>query len=75
VKALSAMQPNQVSDLVKFDANDCTILRLNAHIPAGMRTFAEVKDSVRKHLAEQKTEQLRSAFAAKLSKHAKIEKL
>jgi hypothetical protein len=75
VKALSAMQPNQVSDIVKFDANDCTILRLNAHIPAGMRTFAEVKDSVRKHLSEEKAEQLRSALATKLSKHAKIEKL
>ena len=75
VKALTAMQPNQVSDLVMFDANDCTILRLNAHIPAGMRTFAEVRDSVRKHLAEEKTEHLRSGLAAKLSKHAKIEKL
>ena len=31
VKALLAMQPGQVSDIIEFDANDYTILRLNAH--------------------------------------------
>jgi hypothetical protein len=75
VKALESMQVNQVSELIEFDAHDYTILRLNAHIPAGMQQFEAVKDSLREYLTKQKTEQLRSALATKLSKTAKIEKL
>jgi peptidyl-prolyl cis-trans isomerase SurA len=75
VKALDAMQPNQVSDIIEFDSNDFTILRLNAHIPAGMQKFDAIKDALREQLTKEKTEQLRSALATKLSKAAKIEKL
>ena len=68
------MQPGQVSGLIEFDANDYTILRLNAHIPAGMQKFETIKDALREQLTKEKTEQLRSALATKLSKTAKIEK-
>jgi len=75
VKALEAMQVNQVSDIIEFDTNAYTILRLNAHIPAGMQKFEAIKDPLREYLTKQKTEELRSALASKLSKTAKIEKL
>lgn len=75
VNACLAMHPGQVSDLIEFDHNAFTILRLNAHTPAGMQAFATVKDTIREQLKKQKAEQLRSAFAMKLSKNAKIEKL
>ena len=75
VTALLAMQPGQVSDIIEFDANAYTILRLNAHIPAGAQKFETVEDTLREQLEKEKTEQLRSALALKLSKNAKIEKL
>ncbi len=68
------MQPGQVSGLIEFDAGAYTILRLNAHIPAGMQKFETVQDALREQLTKEKTEQLRSALATKLSKTAKIEK-
>ena len=74
VKALEAMQPGQVSEIIEFDVNAFTILRLNAHIPAGVEQFATVKDALRQHLTKQKAEQLRAALATRLSKNAKIEK-
>jgi parvulin-like peptidyl-prolyl isomerase len=75
VKATLAMKPGEVSDVIEFAPNAFTILRLNAHVPAGMKTFASVKDEVREQLTKEKSEQLRSALATKLSKDAKIEKL
>lgn len=74
VKALLAMQPGQVSDLIEFDASAYTILRLTAHLPAGPQKFETIKDTLRDQLTKEKNEQLRSAFASKLSKKAKIEK-
>ncbi|MDR3677209.1 MAG: peptidylprolyl isomerase [Acidobacteriota bacterium] len=74
VKALAAMQPSQVSDIVEFDAHDYTILRLTAHIPSGMQQFETVKDKLLGALTKDKNEQLRSALATKLSRNAKIEK-
>ena len=74
VKALAAMHPGQVSDLIEFDANDYTILRLNSHNPAGLQKFDTIKDLLRDRLTKQKSEQLRAALAAKLTKNAKIEK-
>jgi peptidyl-prolyl cis-trans isomerase SurA len=74
VKALAAMQPGQVSDIVEFDAHDYAILRLTAHIPAGMQKFETVKDKLLGALTKDKNEQLRSALATKLSRNAKIEK-
>jgi hypothetical protein len=75
VTAVAAMQPGQVSDIIEFAPNAFTILRLNAHIPDGMQTFAAAKNAIIEQLTKEKTEQLRSALAAKLSKNAKIEKL
>ena len=42
VKILLAMQPGQVSDLLEY-GGAYQIIRLNAHIPAGMKSFDEVK--------------------------------
>jgi hypothetical protein len=75
VTALLAMQPGQVSDIIEFDANAYTILRLNAHLPAGMQKFETTEEGLREQLRKQKTELLRSALATKLSKNARIEKL
>ena len=75
VTALEAMQTGQVSDLIEFDANAYTVLRLNAHIPAGMQKFATIEDELRERLRQEKKEQLRSALAVRLSKNAKIERL
>ncbi len=75
VKAVRAMKPGEVSNVIEFDTNAFTILRLNAHIPAGMQTFASAKNAIREQLTKEKTEQIRSALATKLSKNAKIEKL
>jgi peptidyl-prolyl cis-trans isomerase SurA len=74
VKALLGMQPGQVSGLIAFDANDYTILRLNAHLPGGLPKFETIQVGLREQLTKQKSEQLRSAFAAKLGKTAKIVK-
>ncbi len=74
VNALGAMQPGQVSDLIAFDANDFTILRLTSHNPAGLQKFDTIKDVLRGNLAKEKNEQLRSALATRLSKNARIEK-
>jgi hypothetical protein len=75
VAALAAMQPGQVSGIIEFDVNALTILRLNAHHPAGAQKFEAIKDALREQLAKEKTEQLRSALATKLSEKAKIERL
>jgi hypothetical protein len=74
VTALEAMQPGQVSGVIEFDANDFTILRLKARVPAGIQKLEPIQDAVRAQLTKQKTEQLRSALAARLSKNAKIGK-
>ena len=75
VNALAAMQPNQVSDLIEFNKNAYTILRLNAHISAGTMKFEDVKDSLRTQLQKNKTEELRRSLDARLRKNAKVEEL
>ena len=74
LQALSTMQIGQVSDLIEIESL-YTVVRLNAHIPAGMKTFDQVKDALRKQLAAQKTEQLRGALGKKLRANAKVEEL
>jgi parvulin-like peptidyl-prolyl isomerase len=74
VKVLLAMQPGQVSDLLQFGGN-YTVIRLNAHIPAGMRTFDQVKDSLQQNMQQQKQEQLRVSLDKKLRTNAKVEEL
>ena len=75
LQAVVKMQPGQVSDLIDIGNNGYTIVRLNEHSVAGMRTFEEVRDSVREYLRKQKTEQLRRSLDARLRKNAKVEEL
>jgi parvulin-like peptidyl-prolyl isomerase len=74
LKAAEALQPGQVSEVIPLEQG-YTIIRLNAHIPAGMQKFEAVKDAIRKQLSRQKTEQLRSALDKRLRAHAKVEEL
>ena len=75
LQAVLKMQPGQVSDLVDIGNNAYTILRLNAHTPAGEKKFEEVKDSLREQLKKQKSEELRSALDKRLRTKAKVEEL
>ena len=74
VKALSAMHPNDVSELIQID-HAYTIVRLQVHAPAGRTKFEEVKAQLAKDLKEGKRNQLRIALDAKLHQTAKIEEL
>ena len=74
LKAVEALQPGQISDLIVLD-QAYTIVRLNAHIPAGMQKFEAVQEQIRKQLTKQRTEQLRSALDKKLRAQAKVEEL
>jgi parvulin-like peptidyl-prolyl isomerase len=73
-QALGAMRPGEISGVIQVDQT-FTIVRLNAHIPAGLRKFDEAKDALRKQLEKTKTEQLRSALGKRLRTKAKIEEL
>ena len=72
VKALLAMQPGQVSDLIQVE-NAYTIIRLNAHTPAGRASFESVKAKLQTDLQKQKYEQLRVGLDKKLRSNAKVE--
>jgi parvulin-like peptidyl-prolyl isomerase len=74
VQALSAMRPGETSGVVQVEQT-FTIVRLNAHTPAGMQSFDAAKDALRKQLEKIKTEQLRSALGKRLRARAKIEEL
>jgi peptidyl-prolyl cis-trans isomerase C len=74
VQALTGMRPGEITGVIQVDQT-FTIVRLNAHIPAGTRKFDDVKDSLRKQLVKTKTEELRSALGRKLRTKAKIEEL
>jgi parvulin-like peptidyl-prolyl isomerase len=73
-KAAEALQPGQVSELIPLEQG-YTIIRVNAHIPAGSQKFEAVKDAILKQLQKQKTEQLRSALDKRLRAQAKVEEL
>src|SRR5271157_253593 len=74
VNAALAMKPGQVSDLIQLGPN-YTLFRLNAHIPAGVTPFAQVKTKLMTDLQKSKTDQLRAELNRKLRKTAKIEVL
>ena len=74
VKALSAMHPNDVSDLIQMD-EAYTIVRLQEHTPAGRARFETVKAQLTKDLKEGKRNRLRATLDAKLRQGAKIEEL
>jgi peptidyl-prolyl cis-trans isomerase C len=74
VTAALAMKTGQVSDLIQLGPA-YTLFRLNAHIPAGIAPFAEVKVKLMTDMQKSKTEQLRAALDKKLRKTATIEVL
>ncbi len=74
VKALAAMHPNDVSDLIHL-GQAYTIVKLNAHTPAGQVSFDEVKGQLTKDLTDAKRNRLRKELDAKLRQNAKVEEL
>jgi parvulin-like peptidyl-prolyl isomerase len=74
VKALQAMHPNDMSDLIQVE-QAYTIVRLQAHTPAGQAKFEDVKQQLQKELQEAKRNQLRAVLDQKLRKNAKVEEL
>jgi len=75
LQAVATMKPGEMSGLIDIGNSAYTIVRLNEHIPAGKRTFDQVKDSVREYLKKQKAEELRSSLDKRLRKNAKVEEL
>jgi peptidyl-prolyl cis-trans isomerase SurA len=71
--ALDKMSVGTVSNLIEFDKNDFTILRLNAHVPAGQKQFTDVKTQLIPEMRKDKKERLRKQLDAGLRKSAKIE--
>ena len=74
LQAVLGLQAGQVSDLIQVE-QAYTVVRLIAHTAAGKKTFAEVKDSVRKNLERKKADQLRADLGKKLRKTANVELL
>lgn len=74
LKALNAMKPGEVSDLIQLD-QAYTIVRLQQHTPAGKTKLEEVKAQLEKELRQSKLEQLRGDLDKKLRANAKIEEI
>ena len=74
VKALTAMKPGQVSDLILVE-QAYTIIRLNAHTLAKRQPFDDVKAELRTELQKSKYERLRAALNQRLRENAKVEVL
>ena len=72
VKAFLAMKPGQVSDLIQIE-QAYTIVRMNAHTPAGKLNFDQVKAKLRTDMQKAKYEQLRVALDKRLRANAKVE--
>jgi len=72
VKAFSAMKPGSVSGMIQIESA-YTVLRLNAHTPAGMKSFDSVKAELRKELQKAKYESLRAGLDKSLRARAKVE--
>ena len=68
------MHPNDMSGLIQLE-QAYTIVRLQAHTPAGQTKFEEVKAQLQKELHDAKKNQLRAALDQKLRQNAKIEEL
>lgn len=74
LKAVEAMKPGDVSDLIQM-GNAYTIIRLEGRTPEGTTPFVEVKTKLQSDMQKEKTQQLRSALNQKLRKNATIETL
>lgn len=74
VQALLAIKAGEITGILQVE-QVYTIIRLNQHIPAGKRTFDQVKDTLRPELEKRKTEEVRAALDKRLRKTAKVEEL
>lgn len=74
VKALLAMKPGQVSDVIQIE-QAYTIIRLNVHTLSTKKTFEQVKSGLRTDLQKSKYEQLRVGLDKHLRASAKVELL
>ena len=74
VKAFNSMRPNDMSGLIQVE-QAYTIVRLQAHTPAGQTPFVEVKAQLHKELQQTKTNEVRAALDQRLRKNAKIDEL
>lgn len=74
VNAALAMKAGQVSDLIQL-GTAYTLFRLNAHIPAGLTPFDELKTKLATDLQKEKNERLRADLNKRLRKTAKVEVL
>ncbi|HTW79672.1 MAG TPA: peptidylprolyl isomerase [Terracidiphilus sp.] len=72
VQALKTMKAGDVSNVIQV-GQAFTILRLNAHAPAEMEKFEDVRAKLASALEQRKANQLRAAFDQKLRQNAKIE--
>jgi peptidyl-prolyl cis-trans isomerase C len=72
--AIRGMKAGQVSGLIQVDPV-YTIVRLNAHAPAGVQSFESVKTALRQKMEKEKTEHLRSSWYKQLRSAAKVEVL
>jgi peptidyl-prolyl cis-trans isomerase C len=73
-EAARKMKPGDVSDLFQFGSN-YTLFRLNAHVPAGRRSFEEVSKELQDTLRKTRYTEARAALGQRLRKNAKIEVL
>jgi len=69
---LQSMKVGGVSNIIQLD-KVFTILRLNAHTPAGRQKFADVQAKLTKDLQQQKLNTMRAAFDQKLRQSARVE--
>lgn len=74
LKALRTMKPGGVTDIIQLD-QAYTVVRLNAHSPAGKTPLAEVRAKLAKDLHESRRNQLRKDLDKKLRQNAKIEEM
>jgi parvulin-like peptidyl-prolyl isomerase len=74
LKAFKTMKPGDVTDIIQLD-QAYTIVRLNAHAPAGKIPLVEVRTQLQKELKESKRNQLRISLDKKLRQGAKVEEL
>lgn len=72
VKALQAMKPGDVSDLIHVD-QAWTIVHLQQHTPAGEAKFADVRTDLTRELQQSRKNQLRAALDQSLRQKAKIQ--
>jgi peptidyl-prolyl cis-trans isomerase SurA len=72
VQALKSMKVGDVSGVVQI-GDVFTILRLNAHTPAGKEKFEAVRAKLQKDMQQKKTNDLRATLDQKLRKNAQVE--